>query len=114
MRGSGSFHGQWCFSERCFINGLLFHAEVGSRQLLAAPVGAAELAAATMAHQASLDSDGMRTAQHALPSWAGEQLSGRDAGSISRTAFHSRALVQAAGRLESAAQSLCSQPSGEL
>ena len=114
VRGSGPFNGQWCFFEKCFMSDLSSCAEKGEEQPLAAPVGAAELAAATMAHQASLDPDGMRTAQQGQPSRAAQQLSGRDAGSISRTALHSRELLPAAGRQESAAQSHRSQPSGEL
>ena len=93
---------------------LPFHADVTAEQPLAAPVGAAELAAATMAHQATLDSNGMRTAQNEQPSRAAQQLSGRDAGSISKTALHSRELLQAAGRQKSAAQPHRSQHAGEL
>ncbi len=53
-------------------------ADDGSVQYLAAPVDPAELAAATLAHQASLDMGGMKDTQPR------QVLSGRDAGSLNQ------------------------------
>ena len=48
------------------------------------------------------------------PAGQRSSFSGRDAGSISRTALHSRELLQAAGREKSAAQPHRSQHAGEI
>ena len=81
-------------------------AESGSVQSLATPVDPAELAAATLAHQASLDVDVVPAAG------LRQQLAGRDAGSLSAVEQNGRALLDFARTEKSAAQPSLAQAAG--
>ena len=83
-------------------------ADDGSVQYLAAPVDPAELAAATLAHQASLDMSGLKDAQPR------QVLSGRDAGSLNQRGapLNGSSHSQTAAAVRPAAQSLLVHAAG--
>ena len=83
-------------------------AESGDMQSLATPVDPAELAAATLAHQASLDVDVVPAAR------LRQQLAGRDAGSLSAVEQNGRALLDLARTEKCAAQPSLVHAAGEV
>jgi len=83
-------------------------AESGSVQSLATPVDPAELAAATLAHQASLDVDVVPAAR------LRQQLAGRDAGSLSAVKQNGRAFLDLARTEKSVAQPSLAHAAGEV
>ena len=85
-------------------------AEDGSLQVLAAPVDPAELAAATLAHQASLDMSAMQGAG------SRQTLAGRDAGSLNQQGapLHGSSQCHTAGAEKPAAQRLFAHAAGAV